>query len=290
MTTYNAIIRLRIDTEANWTASNRVLEAGEIGLISSGAHANMLKVGNGLSSWSALPFVKGDTEQISAQVYLLQNSVSNLTLNKLDEKPDATNSLIGSDGKINPLYLPDSIVGQMVYGGVFNVNGIINASSYAPVLDGSLINTIKTEHYPGYYFIAQGNYTFAGLAFSNGDWAVCQGNHSPAWMKIDNSDDVSSVNGKKGAVVITKADLGLGNVDNTADINKPVSTAQQMAINTAVAAETQARNAADTALGDMIYTLKDELEAISPELIATENSDYIATQQGDSMYLENYYD
>lgn len=38
-----------------------------------------------------------------------------------------------------------------------------------------------------------------------------------------------SVAGKK----ITKAVLGLGNVDNTADINKPVSTLQQAAINTA---------------------------------------------------------
>lgn len=38
-----------------------------------------------------------------------------------------------------------------------------------------------------------------------------------------------SVAGKK----ITKAVLGLGNVDNTADINKPVSTAQQSAINDA---------------------------------------------------------
>lgn len=46
---------------------------------------------------------------------------------------------------------------------------------------------------------------------------------------------VVSVNGKAGAVVLEKADLGLGNVDNTADADKPVSTAQQTAINTAVA-------------------------------------------------------
>lgn len=46
---------------------------------------------------------------------------------------------------------------------------------------------------------------------------------------------VVSVNGKAGAVVLEKADLGLENVDNTADADKPVSTAQQEAINTAVA-------------------------------------------------------
>lgn len=43
---------------------------------------------------------------------------------------------------------------------------------------------------------------------------------------------VTSVNGKIGDAVITKPDIGLGNVDDTSDANKPVSTAQQAALNT----------------------------------------------------------
>lgn len=42
---------------------------------------------------------------------------------------------------------------------------------------------------------------------------------------------VASVNGQTGIVVLGKADVGLGNVDNTSDANKPVSTAQQTALN-----------------------------------------------------------
>jgi hypothetical protein len=42
---------------------------------------------------------------------------------------------------------------------------------------------------------------------------------------------VDSVAGKTGAVTLAKADVGLGNVDNTSDANKPVSTAQQTALN-----------------------------------------------------------
>ena len=42
---------------------------------------------------------------------------------------------------------------------------------------------------------------------------------------------VDSVNGKTGAVVINKTDVGLSNVDNTSDINKPISTATQTALN-----------------------------------------------------------
>lgn len=41
---------------------------------------------------------------------------------------------------------------------------------------------------------------------------------------------VSSVNSKAGAVTLAKGDVGLGNVDNTSDANKPVSTAQATAI------------------------------------------------------------
>lgn len=41
---------------------------------------------------------------------------------------------------------------------------------------------------------------------------------------------VQSVAGKTGAVTLAKGDVGLGNVDNTSDANKPVSTAQQTAL------------------------------------------------------------
>jgi hypothetical protein len=41
---------------------------------------------------------------------------------------------------------------------------------------------------------------------------------------------VTSVNGLIGTVVLTKTDIGLGNVDNTADTDKPVSSPQQTAL------------------------------------------------------------
>lgn len=44
------------------------------------------------------------------------------------------------------------------------------------------------------------------------------------------SGPVTSVNTKTGVVVLSKGDVGLGNVDNTSDANKPVSTAQAVAI------------------------------------------------------------
>lgn len=42
---------------------------------------------------------------------------------------------------------------------------------------------------------------------------------------------VNSVAGQTGVVVLAKADVGLANVDNTSDANKPISTATQTALN-----------------------------------------------------------
>lgn len=42
---------------------------------------------------------------------------------------------------------------------------------------------------------------------------------------------VTSVAGKTGAVTLAKGDVGLGNVDNTSDANKPISNATQAALN-----------------------------------------------------------
>lgn len=44
------------------------------------------------------------------------------------------------------------------------------------------------------------------------------------------SGAVDSVAGKTGVVTLVKGDVGLGNVDNTSDVAKPVSTAQQTAL------------------------------------------------------------
>jgi hypothetical protein len=61
-----------------------------------------------------------------------------------------------------------------------------------------------------------------------------------SWIALEVPDAVSSVNSQQGAVILGKGDVGLGSVDNTADSSKPVSTAQQVALD-AKAATTDAR-------------------------------------------------
>jgi hypothetical protein len=46
-------IQLRNDTAANWTAANPVLAAGEMGVETD---TDQLKLGNGIDTWTALPY------------------------------------------------------------------------------------------------------------------------------------------------------------------------------------------------------------------------------------------
>lgn len=55
-----------------------------------------------------------------------------------------------------------------------------------------------------------------------------------SWLNTTEQGIVISVNGRTGEVILTKTDVGLSNVDNTADNDKPVSTAQQNALNNKV--------------------------------------------------------
>lgn len=48
---------------------------------------------------------------------------------------------------------------------------------------------------------------------------------------LDDTNLVTSVAGKTGVVTLTKNDVGLNNVDNTSDLNKPISTAALVALN-----------------------------------------------------------
>lgn len=75
------------------------------------------------------------------------------------------------------------------------------------------------------------------------------------------------INNKSNPHTVTKAQVGLGNVDNTADLNKPVSTAQQNAINTAKQDVIEQYMEADTALQTQITAHANELTDINEDIV-----------------------
>jgi hypothetical protein len=114
-----------------------------------------------------------------------------------------------------------------------------------PVADGGYRGTwLVTSLYLTGDTVQHGSSVYGALKASSG---VTPGTNAAVWKTYPSSGGgggaVSSVFGRDGDVVAqtgdyTKAQVGLGNVDNTSDVNKPVSTAQ------AAADTTVANNAA----------------------------------------------
>jgi hypothetical protein len=104
----------------------------------------------------------------------------------------AANGYAGLDanGKVPTAQLPASVTGGMQYKGAWDAS---------------------TEAYPadpetGWYYVVSVAGTAGGTAYNIGDWAVYNGT---SWDKIDNTDSVSSVNGKTGAVELGAADIDI---------------------------------------------------------------------------------
>ena len=91
-----------------------------------------------------------------------------------------------------------------------------------------------------------------------------------AFAKANMVSSTITINNKSltSSITITKADVGLGNVDNTPDSLKPVSAAQA----TAIAAETSRAQAAETALQSSIATTNSNVSTINGEIATMNNT------------------
>jgi hypothetical protein len=149
----------------------------------------------------------------------LNKPVSFPVVQLLDTKEDLVNKNsadgyagLDNNGKI-PLYLMPPIIGSsLLYLGTWN------AQTNTP----QILNGVGTNG--NYYKVSvAGTTSIDGTNTWNiGDWIIYNGS---IWERVINNDLVSSVNSKVGNVILTKTDLGLSNVDNTSDLNKPISNA-----------------------------------------------------------------
>lgn len=146
----------------------------------------------------------------------IESDLKNVISTKLNKKPDGINDIIVDD-KLNSVYIPDVIIGQMQYGGTFSSNNIITSSPYAALVGYSLMS-IDPNKIAGFYFIYQGpekEHTFYNDKYGIGDWAVCNGDVIGfEWARIANTDAVTGIKGaaelayRKGAVNLSPADIG----------------------------------------------------------------------------------
>jgi hypothetical protein len=221
-------IQLRRGTSAQWGASNPILAAGEFGWESD---TGEFKIGNGSTRWDILPYwisdVAGHTHpanQISDSTALGRQLISILDAPAARTAIGAgtSNLAIGTTGTT-------AMAGNKTFS-FSEITGLLGTAQLPPLA----INDV---------FPVASQSAMLALTAQRGDMAIrsdtgetfALSTDSPStladWLKVASAGSVSSVAGRQGAVVLTKADVGLSNVDNTSDVNKPVSTAQQTALN-----------------------------------------------------------
>ena len=125
---------------------------------------------------------------------------------------------LNASTKIDLIYFPDAILGQVLYGGLVDISTAVatlttNAKNKLGTLLSNITLTNNNAALTGYganegiYYIASVGGTFAGISFDVGDWLISIGT---AWKKVDNTDAVSSVNGQTGVVTLTTTDISEG--------------------------------------------------------------------------------
>lgn len=192
----------------------------------------------------------------AAQVGL--GNVSNVAQIPLSQKGEANGvATLDANGKVPLTQINDSILGQMKFVGLWNAT--------TGAIDGADLREPAGRAYlTGDYYICMsagtlvpdpsgsGNLT-STTTFEVGDWLVfTTGSTAAAWGKVDNTDAVSSVCGKTGAVTL--------DVDDITGLSGELAN---FATTEALASETSARESADT-------TLQEDIDA---EATARENAD-----------------
>lgn len=97
------------------------------------------------------------------------------------------------DGKVPLTQINDALLGSVNYKGTYN------ATTNVPTIPTA------TSSNKGWYYVVSTAGTQQGFSFVNGDWFISNGT---SWGKVDNNNNVTSVNGQVGAVTIIASGLG----------------------------------------------------------------------------------
>ena len=255
-------LQLRRGTEAEWDAANPTLAAGEIGIETD---TNTFKFGDGSTAWNSLSYALSQT--VDDYILLSTKGVANGVAS------------LDSSGFIPSAQLPPLAK--------VTVSAVANQAARLALTAESGDIAIQSDTGTTYVLSAS-------PASTDGNWKVISATEAISAAIATHEADTTSVHGIADTSIlatttgtqtltnktltspvintptgITKSDVGLANVDNTTDLNKPVSTATATAIATA---KTQAEAYADAAVSILTSASPESLNTLN-ELAAALNDD-----------------
>ena len=212
------IIQQRRGTAAEWTAANTILANGEKGLETDGLGTTEVKekIGNGVLAWNDLPYQEtgavksvntkvGDVVLDGTEIELIDGGGVSVTQAISDLSTDV-------DGKVQ------SVTGDGVGGTA--TDPVLTFPTPTEINLGNVDNTADVNK-P----ISTATQTALDL---KGNQTEVDLNTAKVGITPTQASDITSNNAKVSD--INHVTIELPNVDNTSDANKPVSTAQQTAL------------------------------------------------------------
>ena len=238
------IIRIRRGTTTQWNASTKILQAGELGLDTT---LNKVKTGNGVALWSALPYINvlpselaelaqdavesaitagtGITKNYNDIANTITLAVDSTIANKT--YVDTAIAALGSTSAVT--YVPLNLVG--------NADGVASLDSNGKVPDTEIPAGIARDtEVTSAISTAVNNLinSAPGTLDTLGEIATALAADESAAAAlttlVNTKAPIASPSFTGTVSGITKTMVGLGSVDNTFDDSKPVSTAQQAAL------------------------------------------------------------
>jgi hypothetical protein len=128
---------------------------------------------------------------------------------------------------LTAVFDPNKLDGSTITAGTVTVNG----SFVTLVLSASEVDNIKDARFvinAGSLAIARGKVTYQYKPYQPEEDQIISDLGLAPVAKTGSYSDLTG----KPSIPTVPADIGLGNVNNTSDVNKPVSTAQQTALDT----------------------------------------------------------
>lgn len=199
----------RGDTAANWTSVNPVLSSRELGLETD---TGKMKFGDGTTAWVSLAYavagnVTGQASSVDSEIALFS----------------------GTGGKTIKRATGSGV--PLLTSGVLSISNLDNTSdankpvSTAQQTALDLKSPLASPTFTGTVTLPDGTVSLAKMA----NMATA----SLIYRKTAGTGvpEVNTLATLKTDLALVKADVGLSSVDNTADTAKPVSTAQQTALN-----------------------------------------------------------
>ena len=154
------------------------------------ASASAQRTALGMTAWAVAPWTDGTTSDIpeGTQLYFT-NARADARISAQKGQADGIMPL-DSSGKAPLAYIPDSLIGQVKFKGVWD------AATNSPVLPSATTSM-------GHYYVTSVAGAYGGIDYGVGDWCISDGT---TWGKVDNSDAITSFAGRVGAILPISSD------------------------------------------------------------------------------------